>query len=100
MAMQNAQILFPVNVPNAFDYSVPCDFEIAIGNFVYAPIGKQIKLGVVVSLGKAEQNRKLRELVSVKQAKPLTAEMIQFIFWTSRYNCAPLGISLKWSWAI
>ena len=28
MAMQNAQILFPVNVPNAFDYSVPCDFEI------------------------------------------------------------------------
>jgi primosomal protein N' (replication factor Y) len=95
MAMQNAQILFPVNVPNAFDYSVPCDFEIAIGNFVYAPIGKQIKLGVVVSLGKAEQNRKLRELVSVKQAKPLTAEMIQFIFWTSRYNCAPLGLILK-----
>ena len=95
MAMQNAQILFPVNVPNAFDYSIPCDFEIAIGKLVYAPIGNHIKLGVVVSLGKAKHNRKLKELVSVKQAKPLTAEMIKFIFWTSRYNCVPLGLVLK-----
>ena len=72
MDMQNAQILFPVNVPGAFDYSVPCDFKISIGNLVYAPIGKHIKLGVVVSLGKADQSRKLKEVVSIKSVKPIT----------------------------
>lgn len=95
MDMQNAQILFPVNVPGAFDYSVPYDFKISIGNLVYAPIGKHIKLGVVVSLGKADQSRKLKEVVSIKSVKPITLEMIDFIFWTARYNCVPAGLVLK-----
>jgi len=53
--MQNAQILFPVNVPGAFDYAVPQGMDVAVGDFVYAPIGKQMKLGVVVGLGPAEE---------------------------------------------
>ena len=51
MPAQIAQILFPVNVPEAFDYAVPPGMNVRPGDFVYAPIGQQMKLGVVMGLG-------------------------------------------------
>jgi primosomal protein N' (replication factor Y) len=89
--MQNAQILFPVNVPGAFDYAVPEDMDLSIGDFVYAPIGKQMKLGVVTGLGPAEEGRELKEIAERKATRPLSPEMIKFIEWTARYNVASPG---------
>lgn len=89
--MQNAQILFPVNVPGAFDYAVPEDMDLSIGDFVYAPIGKQMKLGVVTGLGLAEEGRKLKEIAERKATRPLSPEMVKFIEWTARYNVASPG---------
>ncbi|WP_416878930.1 primosomal protein N' [Litorimonas sp.] len=89
--MQNAQILFPVNVPGAFDYAVPEDMDLSIGDFVYAPIGKQMKLGVVTGLGPAEEGRELKEIAERKATRPLSPEMIKFIEWTAKYNVASPG---------
>lgn len=89
--MQNAQILFPVNVPGAFDYAVPEGMDLSVGDFVYAPIGKQMKLGVVTSLGPAEEGRELKEIAERKLTRPLSQEMIKFIEWTARYNVASPG---------
>ncbi len=89
--MQNAQILFPVNVPGAFDYAVPEDMDLSVGDFVYAPIGKQMKLGVVTSLGPAEEGRELKEIAERKLTRPLSPEMIKFIEWTAKYNVASPG---------
>jgi primosomal protein N' (replication factor Y) len=89
--MQNAQILFPVNVPGAFDYAVPEDMDLSIGGFVYAPIGKQMKLGVVTGLSPAEEGRELKEIAERKATRPLSPEMIKFIEWTARYNVASPG---------
>lgn len=89
--MQNAQILFPVNVPGAFDYAVPEDMELSVGDFVYAPIGKQMKLGVVTGLVPAEEGRELKEIAERKLTRPLSPEMIKFIEWTAKYNVASPG---------
>ena len=97
----NAQILFPVNVPAAFDYGVPAGMSVQAGDFVFAPIGKQIKLGVVMSLNKAEwgqaedNDRKLKDIVQVKATRPLPKAMLEFITWTARYNGAALGNVLR-----
>lgn len=98
--MQNAQILFPVNVPSAFDYAVPEGMEVARGDFVFAPIGKQMKLGVVWSLDAAEMGkdgkpRTLKDIAQVKATRPLPAEMIDFVSWTARYGGAALGNVLR-----
>ncbi len=91
----NAQILFPVNVPAPFDYGVPAGMSVRAGDFVFAPIGKQIKLGVVMSTGQAEGERELKDIVQVKATKPLPQIMLDFITWTARYNGAALGNVLR-----
>ena len=95
MAAQNAQILFPVNVPGAFDYAIPHGMKIARGDFVFAPIGKQMKLGVVFAITEDEGTRKLKEVAQVKSTQPLSAEMLEFISWTARYNCVSPGLVLR-----
>jgi len=92
---QTAQILFPVNVPTAFDYAVPEDLSLARGDFVFAPIGKQMKLGVVWSLGEAEAGRELRSIVDRKATRPLPPDMLDFVDWTARYNGASPGNVLR-----
>ncbi|RKQ71007.1 replication restart DNA helicase PriA [Litorimonas taeanensis] len=93
--MQNAQILFPVNVPGAFDYAVPIGMELSVGDFVYAPIGKQMKLGVVIGLGTAEVGRELKAIAERKATRPLSPDMVKFVLWTAKYNVASPGQVLR-----
>lgn len=90
-----AQILFPVNVPAPFDYAVPPGLRLRVGDFVYAPLGQQMKLGVVWGMGEADGERNLKELAEVKRTRPLSPAMIKFVSWTARYNCASLGMVLR-----
>jgi len=95
MAAQNAQILFPVNVPGAFDYHIPLGMNVARGNFVFAPIGKQMKLGVVLGCIDDDGQRTLKDVAQPKAAKPLSDEMLKFITWTAQYNCVSPGLILR-----
>ena len=93
--VRNAQILFPVNVPGAFDYAVPEHLNLSRGDFVFAPIGKQMKLGVVVGLAEGEPGRELKEVADVKPARPLPEATLDFIDWVARYNVASPGQVLR-----
>ncbi len=93
--MQNAQILFPVNVPGTFDYAVPAHMDLDIGDFVYAPIGKQMKLGVVVGFAPVEPGRELKEVAEKKLTRSLSPALIQFVMWTATYNVASPGQVLR-----
>ncbi|NNE58858.1 MAG: primosomal protein N' [Hellea sp.] len=95
MPAQNAQVLFPVNVDKPFDYEVPAGMELQPGEFVFAPIGKQFKLGVVFSLGAKGFDKELKFVAEKKPARALPPEMLNFISWTARYNCAPMGMVLR-----
>ena len=93
--MINAQILFPVNVPSAFDYRIPYDMVVNRGDFVFAPIGKQMKLGVVYDTVADDGTRKLKDVAQVKATQPLSPEMLEFIEWTAKYNCVSPGLVLR-----
>ncbi|MEP3890141.1 MAG: primosomal protein N' [Hellea sp.] len=95
MAAQNAQILFPVNVPGAFDYRIPHGMAVKRGDFVFAPIGKQMKLGVVFDVVDDDGTRKLKDVAQVKSTLPLSVEMLKFIEWTAKYNCVSPGLVLR-----
>ncbi|WP_298916032.1 primosomal protein N' [uncultured Algimonas sp.] len=95
MGLKNAQILFPVNVPGAFDYAVPDHIRLDRGAFVFAPIGKQMKLGVVMGLDEAEPDRELKEIAEVKATRPLPEPMLDFIDWVAGYNVASPGQVLR-----
>ena len=95
MPAQNAQVLFPVNVETPFDYEIPHGLALQPGNFVFAPIGKQFKLGVVWGLSAAEPGRKLKQIAEKKPTQSLPKVMLDFVTWTAKYNCASLGMSLR-----
>lgn len=69
--------------------------DLARGDFVFAPIGKQMKLGVVWGFSEPEEGRKLKSIVDRKATRPLSPEMLKFIDWTARYNGASLGNVLR-----
>ncbi len=95
MASENVQVLFPVNVPVAFDYACPPQMRVQLGEFVFAPIGKQVKLGVVTGFVENDNTRSLKEIISVKATRALSLDMLQFIDWTARYNCVSAGLVLR-----
>lgn len=95
MSRQNAQILFPVNVPGAFDYAVPDHLRLERGDFVFAPIGKQMKLGVVTGFASPDTDRDLKEIAEVKPTRPLPEPILEFIDWVARYNVASPGQVLR-----
>jgi len=69
--------------------------RIARGDFVFAPIGKQMKLGVVFDINEDDGTRKLKDVVQVKATQPLSLQMLKFIEWTARYNCVSPGLVLR-----
>ena len=95
MLPRNVQILFPVNVTGPFDYQVPPGMKIDLGEIVYAPIGQQQKLGVVWGFAAPDTGRELKEVAQVKSTRPFSREMLEFVNWVARYNCASPGMVLR-----
>ena len=92
--MRTAKVLFPVNVAGAFDYAIPEGLDIRAGEFVFAPIGSQVKIGVVMGFGEAAPEG-LKEVLEVKATPPLPAHMIKFVEWTAKYSVASPGMVLR-----
>ncbi len=90
-----AKVLFPVAVPEPFDYTIPPGMKLAQGDFVYAPLGKQGKLGVVWGFGERQDLDKLKQVFERKSCRPLNTEILKFINFTARYNCALQGLVLR-----
>jgi len=95
MPARNAQVLFPVNVPGAFDYAIPPGASVNLGDYVFAPIGQQMKIGVVWDIVDNDGSRTLKEIAQVKAATPLSRQMISFVNWTAKYNCVSPGLVLR-----
>ena len=90
-----AKILFPVAVPEPFDYLVPDGMRLSIGDFVYAPLGTQGKLGVVWGFCEREDTSKLKQVLEHKPARPLNPEILDFVNFTAKYNCTLQGLVLR-----
>ncbi len=96
-------VLFPVGVPEAFDYLLPDDVarngdDAAgpyVGQFVYAPLGKQVKLGVIWSVGGNAGERNLKSVLEIKKCPALSFSLVAFVNFTARYNCTSPGMVLR-----
>lgn len=89
--MPTARILFPLPLPEPFDYDVPDGMEIARGSYVRAPLGKYERTGVVWDLIETEQDRELKSIADVFPTPPMPEAMRHFISFCARYNVAGPG---------
>jgi len=90
-----AKILFPVAVPEPFDYLIPEGMSLSVGDFVYAPLGTQGKLGVVWGFGERDNIEKLKQVLEHIPSRPLNPEMLKFVDFTAKYNCTLQGLVLR-----
>jgi primosomal protein N' (replication factor Y) len=97
--MPVARILFPLPLPEPFDYAVPESMAIVEGSYVVAPLGKVERAGVVVAIlaDEAASGRTLKPVTSVFPTPPMTRAMRQFLDFAARYTVTPPGYLLAMS---
>ena len=93
--MAIARILFPLPLPEPFDYAVPDGMEVTTGSYVQAPLGKIVRTGVVWKMvNDGETERDLKAVRAVYPTPPMSAAMRKFIEFTARYTVASTGAVL------
>ncbi len=92
------RILVPYPVDKAYDYIVPDDLDVQVGDYVCVPFGGREVSGVV--WGEAEgsvSSKKLKSVIFKYPLKPMPEVQRRFIDWVSRYVMSPKGSVLKMS---
>lgn len=97
--MPVARILFPLPLPEPFDYDIPVGLTVEEGSYVRAPLGTHERLGVVWEVTEKVQDRDLKTLSEVLPTPPMPAAMRRFISFCAKYNVAGpgqvLGMALR-----
>ena len=80
-AMAIARILFPLPLPEPFDYTVPDGVHVEAGSYVRAPLGKTMRTGVVWEMveDSAAEGRELKPIEGVYPAPAMTRAMRSFM---------------------
>lgn len=89
--MQTARILFPLPLPEPFDYCIPEGIQVEPGSYVRAPLGKFARTGVVWEVVDADPERELKAIEAVFPTPPMPEAMRRFVEFCARYNVAGRG---------
>ncbi|WP_291845176.1 primosomal protein N' [Maricaulis sp.] len=88
-------ILFPLPLPEPFDYLVPGDIDLQPGDHVLAPLGKRTARGVVWKVSPGSGDRKLKQIEGAAGGAPLPEGTRRFVDWLARYLVQSPGIVLR-----
>lgn len=94
--MQQVQVLVAQGGVRCFDYAVPSDLDVKVGDIVTVPFGKRQVLGCV--WGKAEGGiplEKIKPIAARCDVSALSAPFRKFLSFVSAYTSYPLGNVLK-----
>ncbi|MEL6568890.1 MAG: primosomal protein N' [Pseudomonadota bacterium] len=84
--MSVVRVLFPLPLPEPFDYEVPEGLAVPDGAYVTAPLGKTERTGVVWGQGQVRDGRELKALSGVLSARPMPKDMRRFIDFAAKYT--------------
>ncbi|HXV26148.1 MAG TPA: primosomal protein N', partial [Alphaproteobacteria bacterium] len=94
-------MLLPLPLAGAYDYCLPEGMHLSPGDFVIAPLGRRLLVGVVWDgpLGEAGAapvpRERLREIEELLPAPPMPEILRRFIEWVAGYTVAPWGAVLR-----
>lgn len=90
-----AKVLFPLPLPEPFDYAAPDDMALAPGDHVAAPLPGRVARGVVWAVEDNDGARALKPIEARLPAPPLPPITRAFVDWVARYTCHPPGVVLR-----
>ncbi len=89
-------VLFPLPLPEPFDYRAPLEWGLKLGDHVVAPLGSRSVHGVVWSVDENNASAgNLKSIESFASAAPLPDESRRFIDWSAKYVVTPPGNVLR-----
>ena len=94
--LDKVSILFPLPLPEPFDYRAPSEMNIQLGAHVIAPIGSRLVRGVVWAVDKnnpAAAN--LKAVEEVLPGPPLPEASRVYVNWAAKYLVQPPGNLLR-----
>jgi primosomal protein N' (replication factor Y) len=94
-AYDRAAVLFPLPLPEPFDYRAPKEMGLAPGMHVIAPIGPRLVRGVVWAVGDGAAAENLKQIEEVLPGPPLPENARRFLDWAARYVVRPPGDLLR-----
>jgi primosomal protein N' (replication factor Y) len=89
-------VMVSVSVEGPYSYRVPRGMNITRGSIVAVPLVGRPTLGVV--WGEPKDNfahNRLKDVLHVYDAPPLSEELLRMVDWVSRYTLAPPGLVLR-----
>ncbi|MBU6373705.1 MAG: primosomal protein N' [Alphaproteobacteria bacterium] len=88
-------VLFPLPLPEPFDYQAPAAWGLEPGMHVVAPLGPRLLRGVVWAVTESPAAGNLKPIDSVEPAQPLPEISRRFVDWIARYVVSPPGLILR-----
>ncbi|MDX1483294.1 MAG: primosomal protein N' [Alphaproteobacteria bacterium] len=94
------RVLLPLALPGPLDYRAAPEAPLCPGAFVRVPLGARERIGVVWDPPEQEvdgdfDDTRLKDVLAVLDAPPLTDTMRRFIDWVAAYTVSPPGMVLK-----
>jgi primosomal protein N' (replication factor Y) len=91
-AIDKVGVLFPLPLPEPFDYWAPAAWGLQPGMHVHAPLGPRMARGVVWAVQRdAPGAANLKPIEEVLPGAPLPEETRRFIEWAAKYVCTAPG---------
>ncbi len=94
-------VLLPLPLAGAYDYRVPSDMNVALGDFVAVPLGRRKLTGVVWGDASGDvAPGKLKEIAERLPAPPLSDELRRLVDWVANYTLSPAGAVLRMAMSV
>lgn len=89
-------VLLPLPVEGAYDYRVPEDTHLAVGDIVEVPLGRRFETGVVWGAGTSDVDPvRIKEVVHRLDLPRLPMALLTFIDWVADYTLQMKGVVLR-----
>src|SRR5271155_3966166 len=96
-ASRRVAVLLPYPL-GPYDYSLPADMELAVGDYVRVPLGPREILGVVWGEGLGDvAAAKMKPVAGRFDAPPMPEAHRRFIDWVAAYTLSPPGTVMRMS---
>jgi primosomal protein N' (replication factor Y) len=96
VALDKVAVLFPLPLPEPFDYRAPSSLGLAPGMHVIAPIGSRLVRGVVWSVAQGNPGAaNLKAIEELLPGPPLPEISRLFVDWAAKYLVRPPGDILR-----
>lgn len=89
-------VLLPLPLAGAYDYRTDPALELAPGDLVTVPLGRQERLGVVVGPAAGDvADEKLKDVIGRASEVRLPEEVLKLVAWVADYTLSPPGAVLR-----